>query len=216
MPRESSKQARPGDYAKRYGDACDSTSVDHRRNMALLNKGEIPNRFRELVSFVPGDRIVDLGAGEGILGLALCGERSLIRSIDLTPVRYEAGLELLEHWRSLGRDVSRSELVLGDALANPELLDGFDTLVASRVIYYFRERIDPFMTIVSQKFRYVVLVGNGGRNKNAANGKVPKDIGPYITYSTPEGMRELLVRHGFEIISEGTADGDPVVVGRAL
>ncbi len=205
--------SKSGDYRARYGKAGGSNSVDYRRNRRLLRAGELPRKHRELAALIPGDSVVDVGAGEGLLALALAENKARVRAIDVTPRRHDSGRELLQLWRDKGRDVDHVEMILGDALDDPGLIEGFDTLVASRVIYYFGDRIDPFMDAARARVAHVCLVGNPSRNRRYARGKVPADIGENVRYSTPRGMRELLQRHGFEIVTEADI-GDPVVIGR--
>jgi len=207
--------AKSGNYQNRYGKAYGSNSVDYRKHKRMLNSGDAPEKFKRLAEIVPGEKVVDVGAGEGILALVMAATKTKTRAIDVTPRRYETGLALRDKWISLGKTSERCELVLGDALANPSLLDGFDTLVASRVIYYFGENIDRFIAQAAERVEYVCLVGNASRNRRYARGKIPSDIGENVIYSTPEGMKSLLQSHGFEIIQ--TADfGDPVVIGRKI
>lgn len=208
--------SRRGDYRMRYGRAYGSNSVDYRRHKRALWRGEAPPRVIELSSHIPAGSVVDIGAAEGILAMELAAGRpnTRVRAIDVTPRRHVTGTELRTRWLDLGRPVEGCEMVLGDALTDPSLLDGFDTLVASRVIYYFGDRVDPFMAEVAQRVRQVCLVGNASRNKRLARGRQPADIGANVVYSTPEGMADLLTRHGFEIVASGLASGDPYVIGR--
>jgi len=213
IARLSAVFSKSGDYQARYGKAGGSNSVDYRQHKRLLRAGELPQKHRDLAALVPGESAVDVGAGEGLLALAMAPHKSRVRAIDVTPRRHETARELLALWADKGRDVAHVEMLLGDALSDPSLIDGFDTLVASRVIYYFGDRIDGFMDAARSRVGHVCLVGNPSRNRRYARGKMPADIGQNVRYSTPAGMRELLLRHGFEIVTE-TDIGDPVVIGR--
>lgn len=202
-----------GQYRDRYGKNCKSQSLDFRRNAAAIFRGELPEKYTELVGMIPGERVVEVGAGEGVLALAVSANKQAVRAIDFTPLRHEKGKEIQAAWRALGKDVDRCELVLGDVFEDPSLLDGFDTLVASRVIYYFGERTDLFMELVSARVNNIVLVGNSRRAKRYARGHVSKDLGDAARLSTPEGMRDILEKWGYEVVLE-TFDHDPTVIGK--
>ena len=202
-----------GKYNDRYGKNCQSQSLDFRRNAKGIFRGELPRKYTELVDLVPGDRVVEVGAGEGVLALAVSARKKAVRAIDYTPLRHEKGKEIKAAWAALGKDVERCELVLGDVFEHPELLDCFDTLVACRVIYYFRDRTDLFFEMVSSRMNYIVLVGNSRRAKRHSRGHVSKDLGEYARLSTSDGMREILERYGYEIVVD-IRDNDPVVIGK--
>ena len=205
----------PGDYRRRYGDTYKPHSVDYRQNRRLVRSGIAPAKTRRIAALVPGDTIVDVGAGEGILALELAAVKARVRAIDITPRRHRTAQKLQQTWAGLGRKVDNCEMILGDAVVDPSLMDGFDTLIASHVIYYFRDQIDPFLAEAAKRVRFVCLVGNATRNRRYAGGRTPFDIGEYIIYSTPQGMRALMERHGFEIVEVADV-GDPVVIGKRI
>lgn len=207
--------SRSGDYRRRYGRIYGWNSVDYRRNRRALWRGEMPSKFRELAPHVPGRSVVDIGAGEGLLALELASHKERVRAIDITPRRHNTGCALQQLWQSKGRDVHNLEMLLGDALEDPTLLDGFETLVASRVIYYFGNRIDAFMVEATKRVRFICLVGNASRNRRYERNKLPADVGGNVVYSTSTGMKSLLERHGFETLDTGEAGGDPFVIGQS-
>ncbi|MCB1385698.1 MAG: class I SAM-dependent methyltransferase [Hyphomicrobiales bacterium] len=203
------------DYEKRYGEMCDSLSIDFRRNYNELMQGSVPKKYARLVQYVPGSSVVEVGAGEGVLSLAMSMKKDRVRAIDFTPVRHQAGKDLQSSWSSSGIAVENCELVLGDVLSNPELMDGFETLVACRVIYYFTDRIDAFMEEVSKRCKFVCLIANKRRERHFEAGRESPDLGKYAYYSTTPGMIDLLERHGYEILNcHREAGEDPIVVGR--
>jgi SAM-dependent methyltransferase len=204
--------SKSGDYQRRYGRAGGSNSVDYRRNRRDLHQGRVAPYYEDVARLIPGDSVVDIGAGEGILALTLAQTKARVRAIDITPRRHESGLALREDWGKLGRRVENCEMVLGNAVEDLALLDGFDTLIASRVIYYFGDAIEPFMSEAARRVKHVVLIGNPGRNRRYARGKAPADIGENVVYSTPEGMTALLERHGFDVELK-TGLRDPVAIG---
>ena len=205
--------AKPAHYAERYGARGRSQSLDFRRNAKTIFRGELPKKYQGLVDLIPGDRVVEVGAGEGVLSMELSAHKKAVRAIDYTPMRHTKGQEIKAAWEALGKDVSRCELVLGDVFDHPELLDGFDTLLACRVIYYFGDRINPFMEMVSSRMNYICLIGNGRRSRRYERGHVSADLGEGAYLSTPKGMREILEKYGYDITFE-RSEGDPVVIGK--
>jgi SAM-dependent methyltransferase/thiamine kinase-like enzyme len=199
-------------YRDRYANArCEELLRVDKGNEAAVMSGTVPPVFARLVPLVPGRRVLEIGAGEGILSLALAAEKERVIGIDLTPVRHEKAKHIQAAWRSLGRDVDRCEFVLGDVFERRELFRGMDTLLACHVIYYFRERLDEFMQIVRENVRYVCLIGNTARARHYKSGDLSR-LGGYEYYSTTEGMKDLLQRHGFVITYESD-ERTPVVVG---
>jgi hypothetical protein len=155
---------------------------------------------------------VEVGGAEGVLALNLALYKNRIRSIDITPVRHESAVGLKARWLELGKPVSHCEMLLGDALSDPSLLDGFDTLLSSRVIYYFGPRIHEFMDNVRKRNQYICLIGNEKRQRLYKKGNM-RELGEYAKFATLDGMIELITQHGY-VVENIIASGDPVVIGR--
>ena len=122
-------------------------------------------KFERLIPILPGNSVVEIGAAEGILSLTLSPYKEKVLAIDIAPIRHQRGLKLKERWLELGKPVQNCEMILADIFSKPEVLQGFDTLVASRVIYYFGDRLDEFMEHVRMNVRFVCFVGNETRAK---------------------------------------------------
>ncbi len=187
-------------------------SLCYRRNQLNILRGQVPEKYLRIAPFVKGDAVLEIGAAEGVLSLVLAGSKKRVIALERSKDRHAAALELKEKWRKKGKDVSRCEMVLGDVMSRIDLLEGVDTLVGVRCIYYFKEDTDRFFAEVSKKVRHIVLCGNGGRAKRyQAEGPTEK-LGEYEYYASEQGMIDLLKRHGYRI-TQIVSDGDAIVVG---
>lgn len=205
-------------YADVYGSGLSRNHPHFSDNRKLLLAGKIPADVARLVPLIPGQRILEIGAGEGILSLALARDgRQKVYSLDVTPVRHEAAKMLRDAWLAAGAVTEdQTHLVLGDVFEHLNLLRDIDTVVASRVIYYFHDRIDELFAEVGTSAKHVALVGNAERALWWRMGK-RDSLGEFAYYATVEGMTELLRRHGYEITFTDSKRGkDPVVVGQRV
>ena len=119
-----------------------SGSLEYRKNKNAIKEGNIPAKYTRLLPFISGDRILELGAAEGVLSLLLAERKHKVYALELRPERHEEAKRLQQLWQSQGRDVSSCEMVLGDIRQKRELLPKVDTLVAVRSIYYLRDQVD--------------------------------------------------------------------------
>jgi hypothetical protein len=197
---------------KRYGKGTTSGSIEYTKNKRKHWDAQPAENYLRLQPILPGHSVVEVGGAEGILALNIALYKSCIRSIDITAVRHESAVQLKARWLELGQPVSHCEILLGDALNNPGLLDGFDTLLSSRVIYYFGPRIHEFMDNVRTRNKYICLVGNEKRQRLYKKGDM-RELGEYAKFATLDGMIELITHHGF-VVKDTIASGDPVVVGK--
>ena len=46
-------------------------SLEYRKNKDAIKQGQIPSKYTRLLPFIAGDRILELGAAEGVLSLLL-------------------------------------------------------------------------------------------------------------------------------------------------
>lgn len=126
----------------------------------------MPSDIRKIAHIIPPGVVVEVGGGEGVLALAL-SKRSDIRkvvSIDLTPARTTAAQELKNRWLELGIECSsKAEVILGDAIDELERIEGADTVVASRFIYYLGDDVVRFIDKASSCAPGLVLFGNRRR-----------------------------------------------------
>ena len=203
----------PADYKELYGKHVTCESIAFREYEDMLRKGEVPERYQRLLPYIKGDSVLEIGAAEGIFSLLLSRTKRRVLSVDITPARHEGAKKLQDLWLKAGYEhAAKCEYICGDIFERFDLLDGVDTVVASRVIYYFQERLDDLMAAVAKKASHVVLVGNADRAEaweNRGDGMV---IGKYAFYATTAGMTELLQRHGYTV-TETVVIEDPVVVG---
>jgi hypothetical protein len=191
-------------------------SLAYRRHREHIWNGKPSDKYKRLLPYISGNRIIELGAAEGVLALMLAGrEGTLVAAIERHQERHMEACRLKERWRSLGKRVEGCRMVLGDIRDHLDLLDSADTLVAIRSIYYQKYEINALFEEVSRRgVQNVVLCGNPGRAARyfAAKGKPADKLGRFNFYASVEGMREILTCHGYKIVRE-VKQGDPIVVG---
>jgi predicted RNA methylase len=183
-------------------------SLAYRNNEAAILRGDVPDKYTRLLPFIPGDRIVELGAAEGVLACLLAKAGATVTAVERQPERHRDALHLAMAW-----GVTGITFVRDDIAGSLHLLEGADTLVAVRMIYYLRNELDTVFAEVAKHIPNVVLSGNKNRAAQWRQGIPDKPGGPVNYYASQEGMRALLERHGYEIVAEET-EGDPIVVGR--
>ena len=204
----------PVHYKDYYGANTSVGSVDYLAYEDLLKEGGLPEKFTRILPLVDGDRILEIGSAEGILAMALTATKSKVVSLDITPARQEGGRKLQEAWLKAGRsEVTRCEFVCGDIFDRFDLLQNADTVIASRVIYYFHEAMHDLVSACARSgVTSIVLVGNEYRAEAWNNNRDGKELGKFAYYSTVEGMKDLLEKHGYKVL-QVLPEGDPVVVG---
>ncbi len=199
---------------QRYTGQTKAQSIEFDANKEVHWQGQTVPKFDRLVPIMPGNSLVEIGAAEGILSLTMAPHKERVRAIDITPARHQKALELKARWIELGKPVENCEMVLGDALKHPELIAGFDTLMASRVIYYFGTYLEEFMDNVRKNVDNVCFIGNPVRTARLAQGSTGK-LGEYAKYATVPGMIELVERHGFKVwhVDETL---DPLIIAKKV
>ena len=202
-----------GYYKELYGKHDNKPSVLYRQFENEIWHGRIPNVLQEIICNVPGEKILELGCGEGVLTLCLSSCKEQVIGIDITPIRYNKAQAIKDRWQKLG--IIRSEncrFILGDIFNHTELFDDMDTLVARRVIYYFQEDLQRLMSTIQGRVQYLCFIGNPSRAIKYMNGQT-QNIGKYAYFSTVEGMKELMNCFGYQIIFE-KEHPEPIVVGK--
>jgi hypothetical protein len=192
-------------------------SLAYRNNEREILRGRIPKKYTRILPHIPGERILEIGSAEGVLALCLAradmGAKKEVIALERRQDRHESALALHSNWARVFKFQCHPAFVCGDIGDHLDLLDGIDTLVAVRMIYYLRERLDEVFAEVARKVPNIVLCGNRNRADRHALGFPDKPDGPLNLYAGSKGMRELLMRHGYRIASEVT-EGDEIVVGR--
>jgi SAM-dependent methyltransferase len=185
-----------------------TASLAYRNNTAAIIRGDVPAKYLRLLPHIPGERILEIGSAEGVLALLLSKAGRRVVALEKSLERHQSALELKRAWRD-----KRVVFFNGSIADKLHHLDGKDTLVAVRMIYYLRNDLDRVFAAAAKKVQNVVLCGNRNR-ANRYRAGVPDEIGgPQNFYASREGMRELLLRHGYSIVEE-VFEGDEIVVGR--
>ena len=204
----------------------EALSLEYRRNRDAILGGDIPEKYTRLIDLVPGDRVLELGAAEGVLSLLLARTKASVIALEKKDHRHEEAQRLQATWHDQGMDVDRCEMVLGDLTEHLDLLEQVDTLLAVRSIYYLHDDLQEVFEEVGRHVRHVVLCGNQNRAWQYRRAKwswrrlvgrqfQPNDQRRYNFYASVEGMRQLLEGCSYTIQTV-VADGDPVVVGSKL
>lgn len=190
-------------------------SLAYRKNKDAIWKADIPLKYKRLIDYVPGKRVLELGAAEGVLALMMAQRKEKVFALEMRKERHEEAIKLQEQWRQLGYNVDRCEMVHGNIFDRLDLLQQVDCFVGVRSIYYLRDRIDEVFMEISRHVSHVMLSGNEERARTyfKANGNPDDKLGKYNFYASAEGMKSLLERTGFKI-SHVIDDGDPVVIAQ--
>lgn len=187
-------------------------SLAYRRHEAAIIRGEVPQKYTRLLPYIGGERILELGSAEGVLALLLARSGKTVAALERSRERHDSAVRLYEAWARRSPFESPA-FICGDITDRFDLLDGIDTLVAVRMIYYLRDRLDEVFAEVAAKVPSVVLCGNRQRARWWFDAVPDKQGGPLNYYASDVGMRDLLTRHGYRIATELKV-GDPIVVGR--
>lgn len=185
-----------------------TASLAYRKNEKAILRGDVPAKYTRLLPYIPGDRIIELGSAEGVLSCLLAQQGKEVTAVERKPARHKSALNLAHKW-----GVPGVTFVNGDIADALDCLLGHDTLVAIRMIYYLRERLDDVFAEVAKHVPNVVLCGNKNRAAMWRDCVPDRPDGAENYYASQEGMRALLIRHGYEIADEVT-EGDPIVVGQ--
>lgn len=60
----------------RAGAASKSGSLEYRKNRNAIWQANVPNKYTRLLDLIPGQRVLELGAAEGVLSLLLAKEQA--------------------------------------------------------------------------------------------------------------------------------------------
>lgn len=183
-------------------------SLAYRNNEAAILRGEVPVKYTRLLPYIPEGRVLELGSAEGVLALLMAKQGCDVVALERQVERHSNALILARAWA-----IDSVTFINGDIIDHLPQLERTDTLVAVRMIYYLRDKLDLVFGEVAKHVPNVVLCGNKNRAGQWRQGIPDKEGGPVNYYASAEGMRALLERHGYVIVAEET-EGDPIVVGR--
>lgn len=182
-------------------------SLAYRKNERDILRGDVPEKYTRLLPYITGETVLEIGSAEGVLALLMVRDGKIVTALERQKDRHDQALALRKAW-----GLDRGLFVNGDISENLHLLEGVDTLVAVRMVYYLRDQLDAVFSEVAAKVPTVVLCGNKNRAARWRQG-IREETKADNYYASQEGMRALLERHGYQVIAEET-EGDPIVVGR--
>lgn len=187
-------------------------SLSYRKNTDAIWRGHAPEKYTRLLPYIKGERILEIGAAEGVLALLLAERGHKVIALELTQERHQEALRLKQQWLDLGRAVEDCAMLQGDIRDRLNLMDGVDTLVAVRTIYHLH---GDALAVLKRAPERVVLCGNKNRAQRFMDGQNRLDdgVGEWNRYASINGMSELLDQAGFEVETI-VAEGDPIVTGR--
>jgi 2-polyprenyl-3-methyl-5-hydroxy-6-metoxy-1,4-benzoquinol methylase len=189
-------------------DAEMTASLAYRKHEAAILRGDVPQKYTRLLEHIPGERILEFGAAEGVLALLLAKAGKQVTAVERREERHDAAKSLAAGW-----NVSGVRFVRGDIAECLDEMIGIDTLVAVRVIYYLGADLDRVFAAAAEHVPNVVLCGNMNRAHWWREGLPNRNDRADNYYASSAGMKDVLTRHGYEIVNE-VLDGDPIVVGR--
>ena len=192
-----------------------TASLAYRKNEAAILRGDVPPKFLQLLPFIPMGRTLEIGSAEGVLALLMAKHGYDVAAIEKSEERYEAALDLRDQWVADYPQIKSARFFKGDIRDNLFLFNQTDTLIAIRSIYYLGDALVDVFAEAARKVPNVVLCGNGNRAGRWRQGNPDPPLLEWNRYAAREGMIELLERHGYRIVKEGSVNkGDEVVVGR--
>ena len=192
-----------------------SGSLAYRRSKEQIREGIVPEKYSRILPHVPGERILEIGAAEGVLSLLMARRKKWVIALERNRSRHQEAVDLRRTWKARGFQVENCEMVHGDILDRFDLLQRVDAVVAVRCIYYFKEHIEAIFEQIAINVPDVLLCGNRNRTQRleSRGGPDPSSkLGEYERYASEPGMREILEKHHYEIV-DVVRLGDPIVVG---
>lgn len=154
----------------------------------------------ELLAPKPGERILDLGCGDGALTAKLAGLGCEVVGVDASP-------EMVAAARARGLD---ARVVAGEELAFEA---EFDAVFSNAALHWMKRDPDAVITAVARALRpggrFVAEMGGHGNVAAisvalhaalARRGVDARAASPWY-FPTPEAYRERLERHGFEVVT---------------
>jgi len=188
-------------------------SLAYRKNEAAIVRGDVPEKYTRLLPFIAGNRILEIGSAEGVLALLLARQGKQVTALEKSEERHDTAQQLYGEWEAREGRFKAPRFINGDIGANLGLLEGHDTLLAVRSIYYLGESgLESLFKAAAKHIPTVVLCGNKNRAARWRAGTPDEPLGEMNRYAAREGMTELLERHGYRI-TQSVTEGDEIVVG---
>jgi SAM-dependent methyltransferase len=186
-------------------------SLAYRKNERRIIAGDVPDKYTRLLPYIMGKRVIEIGSAEGVLALLLARMGKRVTAVEQCEDRHSDARNLCHQWMAREGKFTAPFFINGNIVNNLHALENKDTLVAVRMVYYLRDRLDTVFAEVARLIPQVVLCGNGNRAARWRNG-VQEETKADNFYASHEGMTALLRRHGYRI-TQTVLEGDEIVVG---
>ncbi|MCC5865177.1 MAG: class I SAM-dependent methyltransferase [Wenzhouxiangella sp.] len=185
-----------------------------RKNKELIYRGVFPERYIELRSLTPGNRILDVGSADGTFSLALSEKKESVFGVELTKARFDTAVDLKKHLHEQTKRYDNCTFHHGRIEDHPELLEKVDAVTFIRVAYYL-----PMDLVLNQirshgKIAHLLLCGNRAREERAKQSKPWGRARHSFKLATEKGMIDLMRAHeihDFKVVRMRST-GDPVLI----
>lgn len=207
------QEATPEDYARKDQPHFNFVNEGDR----LIKECSWSGRIEEVAALIPGQTVVELGSAEGLLATKLATIKKSVLGVEISQARVALARKLEEKLRQAGVLKENLKFRHGDIRDVVRMLPSYETFVACRVIYHFRqvEELHELFSAVADYAQHVFLLGD--RKKAAIFESFELDFAtspvPFFYYASAAGMEDMLAFFGYQVESGVTSFGDPFTLG---
>ena len=140
--------------------------------------------------FTTDDVIVDIGSNAGLFSLVAAQRCKQVWGVEIDKPSLRQAKFLKAHWKATGKRVDNVIFLHGDIMDHLNLLSQATVVFASKVLYHalLGDGVFKLMKAIEQSpVRLIVMQGHSGLT-------TPR----HGQYGEDEGMRDLVMKHGFD------------------